>query len=168
MGVSGSGKSTVGKILAALMGLPFYDADDYHPSGNVAKMAHGISLSDEDRKPWLETLAGEIARWNAGGGAVLACSALRERYRSVLSREQAGKVLFIFLHGGLELLKSRLQRREAHFFGSGLLQSQLDALEIPKQAISVDIGPPPDQIARQVLAELTARGLAPQGERILK
>jgi carbohydrate kinase (thermoresistant glucokinase family) len=164
MGVSGSGKSTVGKILAALMGLPFHDADDYHPSVNIDKMARGVPLGDEDRNPWLETLAGEIVRWNAGGGAVLACSALRERYRSVLSREQAGQVTFIFLHGEPELLKSRLQRRKDHYFGRELLQSQLDALEIPKQAISVDIGPPPAEIARRILAELTARGLVPQEE----
>jgi carbohydrate kinase (thermoresistant glucokinase family) len=160
MGVSGSGKTTIGKIVAQMLGLPFYDGDDYQPEPNVAKMRQGIPLTEEDRTPWLETLAAEIVRWNAGGGGVLACSALRKRYRRLLSRDDEKRVFFIYLHAPRELLKKRLQERRGHYFGWELLQSQIDALEIPEDAVAVDVEAPPHQVARQILAELAARGLA--------
>src|SRR5262245_57331465 len=114
MGVSGSGKTTVGRALAAEIGWPFYDGDDFHPSANVAKMAAGVPLTDEDREPWLDRLASEMAAIDArGGSALLACSALKERYRQRLSR--AGDVRFVYLRGDEQTIAPRLAARGGHY-----------------------------------------------------
>jgi len=141
MGVSGCGKSTVGEALAERLGLAFYDADAYHPDANRRKMAAGTPLNDLDRRPWLETLAENIAQWNAsGGGAVLACSALKQAYRNILARH--GGVTFIYLAGSRELLAQRLEDRAGHFFPADLLDSQLATLEPPRNAVEVSIDQP--------------------------
>ena len=111
VGVSGSGKTALGRALAERLGLPFYDADDFHPPANVAKMSGGVPLEDADRVPWLRTLAGKIREWNAAGGAVLACSALKEKYRQLL--RQGGAVTFVFLEVPKELLAQRLRQRKS-------------------------------------------------------
>lgn len=127
MGVSGSGKSTVGKLLAERLGVPYAEADDFHPAANVAKMSAGRPLDDADRAPWLDA----IADWTAGRGdrgGVVSCSALRRRYRDRL-RAAAPGVFFVHLDGPAELIAARLASREQHFMPPGLLESQLDALE---------------------------------------
>ena len=151
-GVSGSGKSTIGKLLAERLNLPFKDADDYHPQANVDKMAGGSPLNDTDRKPWLEILAHEIEGWAQSNGAVLACSALRESYRQLLSQKVAPQ--WVFLDGSFELLKSRLDNRKGHFFNSELLQSQLDTLEEPDYGIHVSIEPSPEAIVDEIIKKL--------------
>ncbi|MEN9361019.1 MAG: hypothetical protein RL095_2554 [Verrucomicrobiota bacterium] len=137
MGVCGCGKSTVGEALAKALGLPFHDADPFHPAANVAKMKAGIPLNDEDRQPWLENLAAHIRQWNTQGGAVLACSALKEKYRDIL--RSGGAVRFILVHGPKELLAARLAGRSGHFMNPALLDSQLATLEIPFDALHVDL-----------------------------
>jgi carbohydrate kinase (thermoresistant glucokinase family) len=138
MGVSGCGKTTIGKQLAAKLKLPFYDADDFHPKANVAKMKNNISLNDDDRKPWLETLAIEIEKWSKNSGAVLACSALKEMYRNILS-SHSKNVDWIFLSGSFETILERIQQRKGHYMKSDLLQSQFDTLEIPSYGLHIDI-----------------------------
>lgn len=141
MGVSGSGKSTVGAALADHLGVPFVDGDELHPAANVAKMAAGRPLDDADRAPWLDAVGGWLAAHAAAGG-VVACSALRRRYRDRL-RELAPGLVFVHLAGDRELVASRQRRRTGHFMPSSLLDSQLAALEPleddePGLAISLD------------------------------
>lgn len=141
MGVSGCGKSTVGSLLADKLSLPFFDADDFHFPASVEKMSQGNALTDEDRKPWLTLLANNIVQWQEDGGAVLACSALKQDYRDILSSTtddvSVGVVQFVYLKGDQELLASRLRNRESHFMPETLLKSQLATLEPPEKAITV-------------------------------
>jgi gluconokinase len=135
MGVSGAGKTTIGEALARSLGWRFIDADDLHPEANVAKMAAGRPLEDDDRWPWLERL-NEILR--AEKDAVLACSALKERYRKRLGRG-IDRVLWVYLKGDIELIRSRLGDRRHRYMPASLLESQLAALEPPAAAITVDV-----------------------------
>ena len=151
-GVSGSGKSTIGKLLAERLDIPYEDADDYHPQTNIDKMAAGKPLDDSDRKPWLDTLAAKLEKWSRGKGAVLACSALKEQYRQVLS--QHTQPTWVFLEGSQELLQSRLGARKNHFFSSLLLQSQLDTFESPEYGIHVSIEPLPEAIVDEIVQKL--------------
>jgi len=138
MGVSGSGKTTVGRALADEMQWPFFDADDFHPAANVAKMAAGEPLDDKDRAPWLEAMSRHMNAIDAqGGNAVLACSALKDTYRKVLLR--AGDVQFVYLRGDEATVAPRLSARSHHFMPASLLHSQLAALEEPRDAFMVDI-----------------------------
>jgi gluconokinase len=136
MGVSGSGKTTIGKLLAQRLGCEFLDGDDFHPPANVAKMAAGIPLTDEDRWPWLEGLNDKL---RARKDAVLACSALKQAYRDILARGLSHCV-FVYLNGSLELIQGRLEHRKHHYMPASLLQSQFATLEPPRDAIEVDIG----------------------------
>ena len=166
MGVSGSGKSTVAAAVAARTGALFLDADDFHPASNVAKMAAGTPLTDEDRRPWLAAVGDEIGRRTASGQTVVvACSALKRAYRDVL-RERGGDVCFALLDGSPELLAERIGARAAHFMPATLLGSQLVALERlqpDEPGFAVDVAQAPDQIADTVVAcwrdvaELAAR-----------
>jgi gluconokinase len=166
MGVSGSGKSTVAAAVAVRAGALFLDADDFHPASNVAKMAAGTPLTDEDRGPWLVAVGDEIARRIAAGqSVVMACSALKRRYRDVL-RERGGEVCFAFLDGSPDLLAERIGARAGHFMPATLLNSQLVALERlqpDEPGFSVDVAQSPDDIADTVVAcwrdvaELAAR-----------
>ena len=138
MGVSGSGKTKIGRALAASLGWPFYDADDLHPPANVAKMSAGIPLTDDDRWPWLDRIVDELARAGANGGsAVLACSALRQVYRDRLAR--AGDVRFVYLKGDLEMIAARLAVRSHKYMPASLLPSQFATLEEPADALVIDI-----------------------------
>ena len=155
MGVSGCGKSTVGALLAARLGVPFVDADDLHPQSNVAKMAAGVPLTDEDRWPWLRLVGQSLA--DAPAGEVVACSALRRAYRDVL-REAAPDVRFVHLAGTREQLASRLSHRLHHFMPATLLDTQLATLEAPgddEGAVVLDVSSTP-----AALAEQAARALA--------
>lgn len=141
MGVSGCGKSTVGEALAQDLGWPFLDADAFHPPANVAKMAAGTPLTDEDRWPWLDRIAEALREILARGGhAVLACSALRAVYRDRLAR--AGDVRFVHLRGDLETIAARLAVRRHRYMPASLLASQFEALEPPADALIVDIRDP--------------------------
>jgi gluconokinase len=149
MGVSGSGKSTVGALLAQRLGLPFVDGDDLHPAANKQKMAAGIPLDDQDRAPWLEAIGTILAR----GPIVVACSALRRRYRDRL-RKAAPTLKLVFLSGSRAALSQRLAARAHAFMPSGLLDSQLETLEIPdadEQALTVDISSTPSRIVARVI-----------------
>ncbi|XP_042194097.1 probable gluconokinase isoform X1 [Callorhinchus milii] len=152
MGVSGSGKTAVGSCLADKLGWELYDADDYHPKENKEKMIKGIPLNDEDRLPWLCILRDILVREKLlGKNMILACSALKRMYRRVLTGEQSAatdtetsqnqeyaapassknEILFVYLHGSMELISKRLESREGHFMSPSLLQSQFDTLEPP-------------------------------------
>jgi gluconokinase len=156
MGVSGSGKTTIGKLLAERAGAVFADADDYHPAANKAKMAAGTPLDDEDRQPWLEVLNGLLRGWyDAGTGGVLACSALKARYRETLGAGMpAGAVSFVLLDGARELIAARLGSRPGHFFNPRLLESQLATLEKPDGAVTVVNDKEPGVVVDEILAQV--------------
>jgi gluconokinase len=149
MGVSGSGKTTVGKLLAAELGWEFLEADDFHPPANIDKMRRGVPLDDADRDPWLAAMAEALeARVRAGRNAVLACSALKEAYRKRL--RVSPDVRVVYLKGSFEEIEERLGDRRGHFFSPDLLDSQFEALEEPSDASVVDISNPPEAIVRQI------------------
>lgn len=153
MGVSGSGKTTIGAALAGRLGWAFADADDYHPAANREKMSRGIPLTDEDRAPWLLTLHELIAEHvRQERPLVLACSALKERYRRTLIGELPG-VRVVFAQGSRELIAERMSARQ-HFMPVALLDSQLAALEPPEDALTADIRQPLEEIVRLLAAEL--------------
>jgi gluconokinase len=132
MGAAGAGKTTLGAALAGRLGVAFLDADDLHPPANRAKMAAGVALDDADRGPWLESVAGVIAAWAAAGaGGVVACSALKRRYRERLRAAAGGGLALVWLDVDAASLARRLAARRGHYFPPGLLDSQLAALEPP-------------------------------------
>lgn len=154
MGVSGAGKTTVGNALAASLGWDFLDGDDWHPPANVAKMAAGQPLEDDDRWPWLDRLNAELrSRAARGQSAVLACSALKERYRERLTRGLA-RVELVFLHGSFEVIRDRLATRQHRYMPAALLESQFSALEPPQRAIRVDVSLAPERCVEVISASL--------------
>jgi gluconokinase len=154
MGVSGSGKTTVGELLAEAIGAEFAEGDAYHPLQNVEKMRRGVPLDDADRWPWLERLSAEIDRWLAAGKTVvLACSALKQGYRDVLAKRRPD-VRFVHLVGDKALIRERLDRRSGHYMPATLLDSQFAALEPPGDAITVDIDGAPEAIAATIIGLL--------------
>jgi len=158
MGVSGSGKSTVGSALASRLGLGFVDADDLHSEHNIAKMAAGIPLTDEDRFGWLHEVGAVLARPREGRGLVVACSALRRRYRDII-REASPGTVFVHLSGSPELLHARLGKRTGHFMPEGLLGSQLSTLEplaSRERGITVDIDRDVASIVDDIVERLEA------------
>lgn len=158
MGVSGSGKTTVGSLLAAELGWKFYDGDDLHPAENVRKMADGRSLDDRDRLPWLRRIAEVVERHlQCREPAVIACSALKRAYRELLRAPGPG-VRLVHLKGDYELIAGRLSRRRGHFMPPGLLRSQFADLEEPDEALVLDVSAPPADLVRDIVEEL---GLEP-------
>lgn len=150
MGVSGCGKTTVGRALAQALGWRFVDADDFHPPANVHKMRAGIALDDTDRAPWLARLNAVIRHAIATDAPlVLACSALKARYRERL-RERAAGVAFVHLAGDFDTIRARLAARSGHYMPPALLQSQFDALEPPAEALAVDVREPVEAIVARV------------------
>ena len=149
MGVSGSGKSTIGAVLAERLGWEFLDADEYHPAPNVAKMAAGLPLTDADRRPWLERLNAELRRRE---DVVLACSALKQSYRDVLA--QGADCRFVHLRGSIELIRARLQQRRHKYMPASLLESQFAALEPPARAIVIDVARPAADCVEEILVQL--------------
>lgn len=155
MGVSGSGKSTVGRMLAEALGAEFLEADAYHSSANVAKMSSGVPLDDTDRWPWLEAIGSAIAaQRKAGRQVILACSALKESYRARLFATAGESARIVFLDGSADLIAGRLDGRRGHYMPPTLLPSQMATLEPPREAIHVDIRQAPETILVQILAQL--------------
>lgn len=153
MGVSGSGKTTVGHRLAQELGWEFVDGDDYHPAVNIEKMARGEPLNDEDRAPWLAILRRIIAqRMDSGENAIIASSALKQAYRNQLI--VGPNVKTIYLKGSPSLLHSRLQNRGGHYMKPNMLESQLETLEEPTNAIVIDVSGTVDDIVSQIRREL--------------
>lgn len=153
MGVSGSGKTEIGKLLATKLEYPFFDGDDYHPEANIKKMSSGTPLNDEDRKEWLINL-NQLALEYRYNGAVIACSALKKNYRGLLQAGMGNCLAFVYLQGSFELIKARLEKRKGHFMPITLLQSQFDTLEPPTKAITVSIEESPTEIVEGILEQI--------------
>ena len=157
IGPMGSGKTTIGKLLAETNGYHFADGDDYHPKENVDKMAAGIALSDEDRQPWLARLADLIDEFSSAPQTlVLACSALKEQYRRTLGIDQQG-VISVYLKGSLELLTQRITEREHQYMDKSLLESQLSTMEDPAGGLVVEISSNPLQIVAEITTRISNR-----------
>ena len=155
MGVAGCGKTTIGRLLAQKLGWRFDDADDFHPAANVAKMSAGQPLNDEDRAPWLNAIGDHITDCLARDeGAVVTCSALKKAYRDVIVVDPT-RVKLVHLAGSRELLWERISSREEHFMKPAMLDSQLATLEIPEDALTVDIAPEPEAIVASICDSLS-------------
>ena len=154
MGVSGSGKTTIGECLAEQLGWPYYEGDDFHPPANVDKMSRGIPLDDSDRLPWLDRLRDLICEHiERGQNAIVACSALKESYRRHLG-QGSSEVCFVYLRGDYDLIEERMEARSNHFMKAGLLESQFKTLEEPQKALVVDISQPPEAIVHFIREQL--------------
>jgi carbohydrate kinase (thermoresistant glucokinase family) len=160
MGVSGAGKSTVGRLIAARLDCPFRDADSFHPRANIEKMSRGEPLTDADRWPWLDAIAAWIAEHRAAGTTcVVTCSALKRVYRDIVTDKQRADVRLVYLKGGFDLIAARLAARTDHFMPPALLKSQFDTLEEPRadeRAIMAEIDATPEEIAEAVVRQLGA------------
>jgi len=153
MGVTGSGKSTVGKLLAQQLGWKFFDGDDFHSPANIEKMRRGMPLNDDDRRPWLEAIRESIRQMvERSENAVIACSALKHSYRQML--RIAGEVVFVYLKANIDTVRERLRNRTGHFMNPDLIQSQFDTLEESEQALRVDASLPPGEIVRRIRTQL--------------
>ena len=152
MGAAGSGKTTVGKLLAAELSWEFADGDDFHPPANIAKMSQGIPLTDEDRVPWLQSIRDAMRQWQAQGkSVVIACSALKRSYRDLLGiGSNAKDIKLVYLRGTYELLLERLHSRAGHYMKEQMLASQLADLEEPTDAITIDVSKSPEQIVSEI------------------
>ncbi len=156
MGVSGCGKSTVGRLLADRLGWPFIESDDYHSADDIQKMANGIPLTDEDRWPWLNRLHDLMVGFSTQGQpVVLACSALKQSYRNLLA-QGLKNILFVYLKGDYDLIFERMSNRR-HYMQAGMLRSQFDALEEPLNALVMEINEPPMKIVENILHHLGTR-----------
>ena len=155
-GVSGAGKTTIGKLLAEQLGWRFYEGDDFHPSANIEKMRSGRSLTDEDRWPWLERLREQIARSiTAKENSVLACSALKRAYRGRL--RVSDDVRFVFLRGDYALIENQLRRRRGHFMNPELLKTQFADLEEPgpdEETVTIELGRSPEELVNEIKIKL--------------
>lgn len=155
MGVAGSGKTSIGKALAARLGAPYKDADIFHPQANIDKMAAGHSLSDEDRWPWLSALCDDLKITQ--GLVIAGCSALKRAYRDFITKTVGEPVKFIYLNGSKDLICNRMTSRKGHFMPTSLLNSQFETLEIPdlnENAISVDISGTEQQVLDSIISQL--------------
>src|SRR5690606_5978509 len=153
-GVSGVGKTTIGKLLSEQLKLSFYDADDFHSPGNVEKMKKGIPLQDEDRDSWLTSLARNIQNWEKNGGAVLACSALKEKYRERLQVIPRKDIFWIFLHSEYEIIQKRIAARKNHYFNPELLQTQYATLEFPGYGIHINVNKTKEKVLEEIIHKL--------------
>jgi carbohydrate kinase (thermoresistant glucokinase family) len=152
MGVYSCGKTLIGRMLAKEMGLSFYNADEFHSDESVEKMKSGTALDDNDRLPWLKRMAEEMPDWESSGGAVLACSALKESYRKIL--KEADEVFFVYLKASKELIVERMRDRKEHYMPVSLIDSQFATLEEPADAVVADIAKPPGEIVRYIIEQL--------------
>lgn len=152
MGVSGSGKTSIGRVLAKKLDWIFMDADDFHPSANVTKMASGQSLNDQDRQPWLIRLNQEINQ--NPRNIILACSALKQIYRQALEKDQIKPIQWVYLRGDFETIFERVQNRKTHFMPESLLRSQFDTLEEPENALTVNVSWTKNKIINYLITNL--------------
>lgn len=157
MGVSGSGKTTVGRLLAEKLHIPFLDGDDFHPKANIEKMEAGIPLTDSDRFGWLQILHDQAIK-HLDTGAVIACSALKKSYRDILKAGIGQKTTVIYLKGSYAEIADRMRHRHGHFMPTALLQSQFDDLEEPIHAFTLDISDTPENLVQAII---TAYNLVP-------
>lgn len=156
MGVAGSGKSTIGQLLAQELGWQFYDGDDFHPPENIEKMSCGIPLDDRDRLPWLLALQNLIERMRRDrDNGIIACSSLKQAYRNLLQGNKQD-IFWVYLKGNYELIYQRIKQRQQHFMSAQMLQSQIELLEEPKNAFIIDISKSPEEIAFQIAARLNS------------
>lgn len=154
MGVAGSGKSTIGTLLAETLGWQFIDADRFHPAASIEKMKSGMPLDDADRMPWLEALRAAIFNWlSENKRAVLACSALKASYRAILTVDHE-RIRFVYLKGDAQLLAGRLRQRHGHFMKADMLESQLKTLEVPEDALAIDASKRPPEIVAAIIEQL--------------
>lgn len=153
-GVSGTGKTTIGKILASQLDVPFYDGDDFHSENNIQKMQSGTPLDDSDRISWLKTLSTKIMGWERGKGAVLACSALKELYRQLLIPVAETPVRWIVLEGDKEVILERMKARKGHFFDAKMLDSQFEIYERPHYGLILNVSEPPNELIEKILKEI--------------
>jgi carbohydrate kinase (thermoresistant glucokinase family) len=158
MGVSSSGKTTIGQMLANSMRLPFFDGDDFHPENNIKKMKAGIPLTDDDRAEWLLTINKLAHKQTQTSNVIIACSALKEKYRQILN-DGLYNVVTIFLQGSYQTIHERITKRIQHFMPPALLQSQFDILEMPKADLVVDITKTVDDILEEVVSYLLNKNL---------
>lgn len=149
MGVSGSGKTTIGQLLSKDFNVPFFDGDQFHPHSNIAKMSQGKPLTDEDREPWLQALNKIILEHSTKKGAIIACSALKQKYRDKLT-EGCNNARFFYLKGEKDLILTRMRSRTDHFMPSSLLDSQFAALEEPDDAFIVPIMKTPAEVCERI------------------
>jgi carbohydrate kinase (thermoresistant glucokinase family) len=154
IGVAGSGKTTIGKLLSARTGIPFFDADDQHSKAARDKMRSGQPLTDEDRWGWLQLVNQLAQREMRDRGAIIACSALKNKYREVLSKGITIPLHWVLLNGTYKLIEDRMKKRPEHFMPSSLLQSQFDILEIPAGALVIDVEKTPGQIVERICREI--------------
>ncbi len=157
IGVSGCGKSTIGKLLSDALHIPFFDGDDYHPENNISKMSKGQALTDDDRFEWLQTLNELAINQLKNNSCIIACSALKKIYRDILNKDIQDNSKWIFLQGSFEQIKNRIDKREGHFMNVDLLKSQFDTLEEPKSAIKIAIDLQPTDIIEMIKNELTVK-----------
>ncbi len=154
MGVSGCGKSTIGKLLAKDLDIPFFDGDDFHLESNIKKMSSGQPLNDDDRQGWLEALNHLAKKQLIENSCVIVCSALKQKYRDILSLNIKTQTSWVYLSGSFSQIFERLKSREGHFMPSELLKSQFDILEEPKNALKIDISLTPEHIIKMIKADL--------------
>ena len=154
MGVSGTGKTSLGKILQKKINIPFYDADDFHSKENINKMRRLESLDDADRQVWLRDLSKSLSRWEQKNGAILACSALKESYRVILQSKLRFTINWVCLYGDPKVIHERLKNRKDHFFSAELLSSQYDQLEVPKYGSHYNVKTPLQSIAEKIISKL--------------
>jgi carbohydrate kinase (thermoresistant glucokinase family) len=154
MGVSGSGKTTIGMLLSAKTGYPFYDADSFHPPENIDKMKAGEQLTDADRLPWLTNIHTFVVGEIKNRSIIIACSALKKSYRKLLEKHLENQCSWVFLKGDFNTIMNRMKNRTDHFMPTDLLQSQFDTLEVPASSIEADITLQPESIVDLIISKI--------------
>jgi len=157
MGVSGCGKSTIGSLLSDALHIPFFDGDEYHSKANITKMSKGQPLTNDDRQGWLKTLNNLAKKQLMNTSCIIVCSALKQKYRTILTKDIQNSSKWVFLHGSFEQIKDRINNRKGHFMSSNLLKSQFDTLEKPKNALKIDISFQPSTIIEVIKKDLMAK-----------
>jgi 6-phosphogluconate dehydrogenase len=154
MGVSGCGKSTIGSLLSKKINIPFFDGDDFHPDYNIEKMFNGQALNDEDRQGWLVALNALAKKQLINNSSVIVCSALKQKYRDILSKGIEQETQWVYLSGSFEIIYERMNSRANHFMPATLLKSQFDTLEEPKNALEINSGLKPKEIIEKIIENL--------------